>query len=94
MQIFSPLLPTMTDNVTVSQAYGTGHAPLLYAILSGMTQNYLQGHYARISAGAGLTQQPQRAAVAGFRRVEAVDVGLSMILDSERIEFFSWGEPA
>lgn len=32
--------------------------------------NTLQEHYARISAGAGLTQQPERAAVAGFRRVK------------------------
>ena len=35
--------------------------------------NGLQGRYARISAGAGLTQQPQRAAVAGFRRVKTVE---------------------
>lgn len=35
--------------------------------------NDLQGRYARISAGAGLTQQPQRAAVAGFRRVKTVE---------------------
>lgn len=32
--------------------------------------NTLQEHYARISAGAGLTQQPERAAVAGFQRVK------------------------
>lgn len=32
--------------------------------------NTLQKHYARISAGAGLTQQPERAAVAGFQRVK------------------------
>ena len=35
--------------------------------------NTLQEHYARISAGAGLTQQPERAAVAGFRRVKTVE---------------------
>lgn len=35
--------------------------------------NDLQGRYARISAGAGLTQQPQRAAVAGFRRVKTIE---------------------
>ena len=34
--------------------------------------NTLQEHYARISAGAGLTQQPERAAVAGFRRVKTI----------------------
>lgn len=35
--------------------------------------NTLQEHYARISAGAGLTQQPERAAVAGFRRVKTIE---------------------
>lgn len=35
--------------------------------------NTLQEHYARISAGAGLTQQPERAAVAGFRRVKTAE---------------------
>ena len=35
--------------------------------------NTLQEHYARISAGAGLTQQPERAAVAGFQRVKTVE---------------------
>lgn len=34
--------------------------------------NTLQEHYARISAGAGLTQQPERAAVAGFRRMKTI----------------------
>lgn len=35
--------------------------------------NTLQEHYARISAGAGLTQQPERAAVAGFRRMKTIE---------------------
>lgn len=35
--------------------------------------NTLQEHYARISAGAGLTQQPERAAVAGFQRVKTIE---------------------
>ena len=35
--------------------------------------NTLQEHYARISAGAGLTQQPERAAVAGFQRVKTAE---------------------
>lgn len=42
--------------------------------------NTLQEHYARISAGAGLTQQPERAAVAGFRRVKtAAELALSRL---------------
>ena len=35
--------------------------------------NTLQDYYARISAGAGLTQQPERAAVAGFQRVKTAE---------------------
>ena len=35
--------------------------------------NRLQDEYARISEGAGLYQQPERMAVAGFRRVKAAD---------------------
>lgn len=42
--------------------------------------NTLQEHYARISAGAGLAQQPERAAVAGFRRVKtAAELALSRL---------------
>ena len=54
--------------------------------------NTLQEHYARISAGAGLTQQPERAAVAGFRRMKtAAEVERLGVGEPSRENIFAAG---